>query len=58
MRTLSLSRQEPKENLNEAALKRATLVLLANEKDERRIRHNNTGFAAAKVKLATACFSP
>jgi hypothetical protein len=37
MRTLSLSRQEPKENLNEAALKRATLLLLANEKDERQM---------------------
>jgi hypothetical protein len=50
MRTLSLSRQETKENL------RVTLVLLANEKDERRIRHNNTGFGVAKVKLAPACF--
>jgi hypothetical protein len=50
MRTLSLSRQETKENLL------VTLLLLANEKDERRNRQNNTGFGVAKVKMGTGLF--
>jgi hypothetical protein len=42
------TREETKENL------RVTLLLLANEKDERRIREIKTDFGVAKVKLAPA----